>query len=539
MGQYNKASVGQAPVTNLNGGTGYKQTDEIALLSLMANGLTKMFHEAKDEREKRLIELIQSVGKKDKFLLAQMIVYAREVMEQRTVTHRAAVELAGILDGEEWGKRFFSKRLRGKNKGGIIYRLDDMLEIAACYVALNPSPNKRTKNGEPTIRLSNAMKKGFKMALESADAYELAKYKAEGKMISLVDMVNLLHPKGSEKNGNALKLLVEGKLTQFNTAEDKQTKAGQTVASKVKAGEITKEEAVVELKEAKKTNWKELLENKKIGYLSLVRNLRNILNDAPELVDLAGSLLIDKKFVEQSLIFPHQIDLALEEILNEQFKGDVQKLRILVTYIVQAYELSVANVHALFNPESSTAIVYDTSSSMTSTRLVNSRRGVSCAEKGALIAATLAKGIGADVYRFDSYTRVMGYNQMDTVNTIKSEFLRNVNGGSTNFQSIFQTLNKRYDRIFVISDMQGSDSLVGPFTFEGLILHSAYAEYKKKYNVQPYIYSIDLGGYGTQMFKPNERIFNLAGYSASIYELAKLYETDYRAILNEVRKIVI
>lgn len=530
MSEYNKKHVGQVPVTNLRGGQGYKQTDEIALMSLLATGLTKMFHEAKDDREKRLVELIRSVGKKDKFLLAQMLIYARETMEQRTVTHRASVELAALLDGEEWGKRFFSKRLRGKNKGGIVYRLDDMLEIAACYVVVNPSPNKR-KDGTPTMRLPNPMKKGFRSALEHADAYELAKYKAEGKEISLIDMVNLLHPKGSEKNGNALKLLVEGKLTQFNTAEDKQTKAGQVVAAKVKSGEITAEQAKVELKEAKADNWKQLIKEKKIGYLALVRNLRNILFDAPELIDEAGALLTDKKFVEQSLIFPHQIDLALEEILAEQFRGDVNVLRKLVMYIVQAYELSVANVHALFNPESTTAIVLDSSSSMTGSAIQNMKRRVVPAEKAALIGATLAKGLGADVYHFNSYAYPLMYNQMDSINTIKQGFYNLMNGGSTNFGAIFSVLNKAYDRVFIISDMQGADSLVGP--------HSAYAEYKRKYNANPYIYSIDLVGYGTSMFKQNDRLFSIAGYSASIYETAKLYETDYNALLNEVRKIII
>jgi hypothetical protein len=77
-------------------------------------------------------------------------VYTRSVIGQRSVTHRGAVELAKFLSGDELGKRFFTKRNRKAETGGIIHRLDDMTEIAACYMARNP--------GKP---LSNAIKKGF------------------------------------------------------------------------------------------------------------------------------------------------------------------------------------------------------------------------------------------------------------------------------------------------------------------------------------------------------------------------------------------
>lgn len=513
MSVYNKKA--EVPtVTNLRGGTAYKQSDEIALVSLMATGLTSMFHEPSSEREKRLIELIRNVAKKDLYLTAQIIVYARAVLGQRTITHRAAVELAKALGGVTWAKDFFSKRSRKENKGGVIYRIDDMLEIAACYFALNSGKS-----------LSNPMKKGFRSVLETADAYELAKYKGEGKTVSLVDMVNLLHPKG-EKNAEALKALVNGTLKQFNTAEDKQTEAGKKVAAKVKAGEITQAEAEVELKEAKAANWKELIEKNTIGYLALLRNLRNILTVAPELIDKAGEILTNKAIIEKSLVFPHQIDLAMEIILAEFNASSSVPMRKLVTYIDKAYELATANVKYLFNEGSSTAIVIDSSGSMTSGRVQGVTRNVAPVEKSALIAATLAKGTMGDVYHFSGHCESLGYNHLDSVNTIKNNFLRHTHGGTTNFNSIFRALNKAYDRVFILSDMQGAD-------------HLDYSDYKRKYNCDPYIYSVDLCGHGTSMFKQNGKLFSLAGYSAQIYESAKLYETDYNAVLNEIRKIII
>lgn len=514
MSVYNK-KVEVPTVTNLRGGTAYEQSDEVALVSLMATGLTSMFHEPSNEREKRLVELIHSVVNKDIFLTAQIIIYARAVMGQRTITHRAAVELAKVISGEPWGKRFFSKRSRKENSGGVIWRLDDMLEIAACYFALNPGK-----------ALSNPMKKGFRSVIETTDAYELAKYKGNGKMVSLVDMVNLLHPKGKE-NAKALKALVEGTLKQFNTAEDKNTEAGQKVAAKVKAGTITKEEGEVELKEAKASNWKELIETKKIGYLSLLRNLKNIVTSAPQLVHQAGELLTNEKFVRESLVFPHQIDLAVEELLEGSTSFAVREI---MTYAEKAYELATMNVKKLFPEGGETAIVIDSSGSMTSDYAHVSgpqmKRKVKPVDKSALIAATLAKGIKGDLFHFSYDCEQLTYNPNDSINTLKQQFLRHCHGGTTNFNAIFKAFRKPYTRVFIISDMQGADSL-------------DYKSYKSIYGCNPYIYSIDLCGHGTSMFKQNDRLFPIAGYSAQIYETAKLYETDYNALLNEIRKIII
>ena len=523
MSQYNTKTTGQNVVTNFRGGTAVRQTDEIALISLLATGLTKMFHEAKDDREKRLLDLMDAVAKKDKYLVAQMLVYARTILAQRTVTHRGAVHMASLISGESWGKRFFSKRNRKVNEGGIVYRLDDMLEIAACYFAVNPE--------KP---LSNPMKRGFKMALESADAYELAKYKNDNKSVSLVDLVNLVHPKGG-RNAEALKQLVEGTLKQHNTAEDKQSNAVQVVAGKVKSGEITVEEGELELKAAKGENWKELIVNKTIGYLALLRNLRNIIIDAPELITITGELITDREFIRKSLVFPHQIDLALEVILNEIRTPEGRRL---LPFLNQAYENSVINLKEL-NMDEHTAVVIDTSGSMFSSYgnglVINGKptRNRFPIEKASLIGATLAKGLGADMYQFSSTCKSIAYNPNDSINTIKWNVLHQEGhvGHSTNFNEIFRTLNnsRGYARIFIISDLQGADNITRG---------SEYQTYMGKFG-RPYLYTVDLTGHGTNMFKANERLFQLVGYSASIYETAKLYETDFNALLTEIRKIII
>ena len=511
MARYNVKSIGLPKMKTHEGGEGYTYDAKSELVAMLATGIDNKFYEELGERETRLSNVIAEVAKTDKTFVAKALVYARSVMGQRTVTHFGAVELAKALSGDNLGARFFSKRARKANAGGIIFRLDDMLEIAACYQARNPGK-----------QLSNAIKKGFKTALESADEYELAKYQAKNRELSLVDIVNLVHPKPSEKMTPVFAKLMKGELKQFNTVEDKNTKAGQEIAAKVKAGEITAEEATEVLNEAKQDNFAELIKERKIGYLALIRNLRNILKSGAdkELVLAACELLVDAKMIKQSLVFPHQIDLALEIMLDE-FGGQATPF---VKALNAAYELAIPNLAELFKT-GRTAVVFDTSGSMSSRiRLANKSQGSeSAVEKAALIAATLAKGIGADVFHFANTCEQIKFNPLDTVNTIKKLLAgkQGAVGHGTEFNSIMPALKGKYDRVFVISDMQGANRLET----------STYS------NV--HIYSVDLTGYGTTMFKPGKRVYSIFGYSSDIYELIKKVEIDPKALIKEIEAIEI
>jgi 60 kDa SS-A/Ro ribonucleoprotein len=519
MSKYNAKVLAPQGVVNNQGGLGLKFIPEMELVSLLATGLDGRFYEKESEREKRLVELIKEVGKKDPELVAKALIYARTIMGQRSVTHVGAVAALSVLSGNPIASRFFTKRDKKENRGGIIYRIDDMLEIIAYYYLRNPN--------KP---LPNAIKRGFKNALENADTYELAKYQGKGKSITLVDVVNLVHPKPSEKMQETFKKLMLGKLKQFNTAEDKNTKSGQIVAEKVRSGVISKAEAVEELKEAKAENWKQLIVEGTLGYLTLLRNLRNIVNDTTdEVYEKALIMLTDEKRVRESLVFPHQIDIAFDVLLSEGVSKQNRKTSLL-TAVNKAYELAIPNLTELFT-HGRTAVVVDTSGSMTSGTASDgkSRINYRAVEKASLIGATLAKGIGADLYHFSTNCAVLNFNPLDTVNTIKNMIVTRSFGGGTEFNSIFRSLDGKYDRIFVISDMQGGDSLLAG---------STYQTYVSKHG-QPYVYSIDLCGYGTTMFKQNQKLINLFGYSKDIYEMIKKSEIDPKQILKEIRAIVI
>jgi len=354
--------------TTAQGGQGFTQTPEMELVGILSTGMSNTFYEKESEREIRFREVLGKVAKKDKLFAAKALIYARSVFGQRSVTHFGSVEMLPFLQGDALGKKFFSKRNKKEAIGGIIWRLDDMTEILAAYLA---------KNGK-NASIPNSIKKGFKDAIESADTYELAKYQMKGKTVSLVDIVNLVHPVETSKNGHinvpnldylkatqgtkfcgnaftlneagevrvpALRALVLGILKQFNTVEDKNTETGKKVAEAVKSGELSKVEAEKVLVEKKADNFGELIKTRKIGYLALLRNLRNILktNDMA-LLDSACELLEDKAFIRKSLVWPHQIDIAMEIMILEFSGRGLQKV---TKSLGNAYENSIPNLENL------------------------------------------------------------------------------------------------------------------------------------------------------------------------------------------------
>lgn len=548
---------GVEKTTTHQGGQGYTQRPEAELIGILATGMGNNFYEKETEREKRFRDVLGKVAKVNKLFAAKALIYARTIFGQRSVTHFGAVEMIPHLQGDPLAKKFFTKRDKKAERGGIIWRLDDMAEILAAYFA---------KNGQEAS-LPNSLKKGFKDALEHADTYELAKYQMKNRGVSLVDIVNLVHPSQTKMQGTVdievaefqkavkgtkfeketfetkdgkvtiptLKALILGVLKQFNTVEDKNTEAGKVVAEKVKSGEITQEQAAAQLNEAKTENYKELIETKKIGYLALLRNIRNILktNDTV-LLDKACELLVDQNFIRKSLVWPHQIDLALEVMLIE-FNG--RQLQKIAAALDEAYEKSIPNLKQLL-PEGKTAVVFDTSGSMEGgwgggIKIDGKPSNSRPVDKAALIAATFAKGTGGDVYHFGSSCSVIkGWNPNDSINTLKKSFARHIgeNGHGTFYASILPELERvggGYDRILIITDEQGADS------FE-----DTYKRYSGKYGT-PYVYFINIVGYGPTMAKAGNKVFRLFGYSADIYEKIPRLEMNINEVIDAINKIEI
>lgn len=320
------------------------------------------------------------------------------------------------------------------------------------------------------------------------------------KMINLVDLVNIVHPIPTDRNKTALEMLVKGELKNTETWEAKLSQAGQVAENEEDLGQL------------KADAWTELISTRKIGYFALLRNLRNIINQSPEAISLACDLLVDENLIKKSRVLPFRFSTAYDEISK---LGSSKEVRDVLVSINKALDISTANVPKF---DGETLLVMDVSGSMSGRP----------SEIASLFGAVLAKSNNCDVMTFSTSANYMKYNPMDSVMTIRDKF--RFSGGGTNFRSIFTTANKKYDRVVILSDMQGWVGYTSP--------SAEFAQYKKKFNANPFVYSWDLAGHSTLQF-PESNVFALAGFSDKVFDIMKLMETDKSALINEIKSIKI
>jgi len=465
---------------NLAGGQAYSQSNELALVSLLLTSFVNdQFYRSAQTTLDELRNLSSKV--KDKEFVAKAAIFARDRFGMRSITHALAGELTSQLSGAEWGKNFYDK---------VVVRVDDMTEIMSYYLAY--------KTSKDSPKFPNALKKGFAKAFDKFDGYQLAKYKGDNKEVKLVDLVNIVHPVPTVRNKAALEALVKGELKNTQTWEAKLSQAGQMAES---------EEDLTKLKA---DAWQELISTRKIGYFALLRNLRNIITQAPSAVKSACELLVDEKMIKNSRVLPFRFSTAYEEISK---LGSSKEVRDVLVAINQALDISVCNVPKF---DGETLVVMDVSGSMSGRP----------SEIASLFGAILAKVNNCDVMTFSTDANYKQYNPMDSVLTIRGSF--RYSGGGTNFQSIFKKANKKYDRVIILSDMQGWMGYTTP--------SAEFAQYKKKYNANPFVYSWDLAGLGTLQF-PEQNVFALAGFSDKVFDIMKMMELDKKALYNEIKAI--
>jgi hypothetical protein len=486
MAKFNatKTSTVEATKTiNLAGGEAYAQSAKLEFVShLLTSFVGNQFYRTEDEGIKTLKNLIANIS--DNKFLAKAAIFARNEYGMRSVTHIVAAELAKKVKGESWTKEFFNK---------VVFRPDDMTEILAYYMS---------KYGKP---VPNSLKKGLALAFEKFDAYQIGKYRKENGDISLVDVVNIVHPKATP----VITSLVKGTLKSKDTWEASLSKAGQEASAKAETAE-EREEIVADLK---KDAWTEMVKSRKIGYMALLKNLRNILQNAPDAVDEACAMLVEEKLVKTSKVLPFRFTTAMKEIEEIDNEGT----RKIVKAINKAIDISLSNVPKF---PGKTLVVVDNSGSMEGKPI----------EIASLFAAVIYKATDADMMVFSDNANYIKPNPDDSTVTIAKNIKDGCQSAGTNFHAIFNAASKKYDRIIILSDMQG---WMGHYTPK-----VEFEAYKSKHAATPYIYSWDLAGQGTMQF-PEKNVVALAGFSDKVFDIMGMVETDKNALIKRIEAVVL
>ena len=469
----------QPETENLAGGEAFAESPELELISMLLTSFTQdQYHRSADEGLKRLAQLVQAVP--DKRFVAQAASYARNEFGMRSITHALIGELVKSVRGEDWVKYAVANTVR---------RPDDALEILA-YV------------GKP---VPNSLKKGLALAIQKFDEYSLAKYRGENTDCKMVDLFNLVHPVPRDAEQRDLwNKLMNGTLKSKDTWEVNVSAAGSDG-------------------DAKKAAWTDLVESGKIGYFALLRNLRNILNYAPEVIPQAVELLTQESRIKKSLVLPFRFLTAYRQIQEEP---GVSKI---LEGLIDACEISLNNVPVF---EGKTLTVVDTSGSMYMN--TSDRSSVKHADIAFLMAAAFAKKQDGDFMIFASqsgYESIVGTAALKfAVDSIK---LQGRFGHGTNFQSIFEGAEAPYDRIVIFSDMQAwqtNHSYYGATS----IPTQALAAYRQRHKVNSHVFSVDMAGYGTLQF-PENRVYAMAGFSEKIFDVMALFEQDREALISTIK----
>lgn len=275
-----------APIRTHEGAPARRVTKIQALRRSVCSALLweKEFYEDGQTIAQRVLDLSAEVRIED---LAALAIEARHDMNLR---HMPLLLLSALA------KRGAGQPVVADTIASVITRADEMAELLSIHANINGVTPDKLKKVLPA-----QMKKGIARAFTKFDAYALAKYDREGA-IRMRDVMFLTHPKPRDEAQAALwAQLIEGTLPTPNTWETALSGGAD-----------------------KKETFTRLLTEGKLGYLALLRNLRNMM-DAGVDEALVRDAIIARKGADRVLPFRFtaaaracpRMEAALDEALTE------------------------------------------------------------------------------------------------------------------------------------------------------------------------------------------------------------------------------
>lgn len=452
--------------TNKSGHASYTMTDRAKLVNAV---LTSFFNEKKfyGDNSKEMKVLIPKVIKADPAFVAKLAVFARREFNMRSVAHVLTAFLAHEVDG----KPYVRDTVRG-----VSVRGDDVTEIMACYLSMFGKP------------IPNALKKGIADVLRGMDEYSLAKYKGENSAVKMRDLLCLCRPTPkSESQSNMWKRCLEGKLETPETWETQLSANGNN-----------------------RETWEHLIDGGKVGYMALLRNLRNIMNAKPRNMDKVLNKIADPVAVKKSRQLPFRYLSAYKSVGMSNSK--------VLDALENAVDAAIDNLPKL---PGKTVIAVDVSGSMSS--LVSKNSDIRCVEIGMMLGL-IASRICEDAvfYTFDTNIRQHSTSKRNGILYSTMNELRY--GGGTNMYLPFQAMKSqrlRPDRLIILSDNECNTG--GGYYYRSNPVQAMADDFRRETGCNLWVHAIDLEGYGTQQFFGGRTNY-VAGWSEKVFDFILLAE---------------
>ena len=448
----------------------------LLVVSSLMSGDT--FYEAQDVRVERFQTLVRAVMLQgDQDFLVGLAAYAREKMYLRTTPTMLTAELFAC--GHEG--------LAAKAAERVWVRGDEHLEALSYFKSMG---YKRTK----------ALLRAVAKRLKGMDEYSMTKYASGRKSYSQRDAIRVSHPVPSNKMQSALfKYMVHG----WNKLDEAEQALLPHIA-KLKAGGTQSWEQHISKEGSTKETWTEAVE--KMGYMALLRNLRNLVEKdvGPEVLRAVASKLTNPELVARSKQLPYRFLSAYRAL-------PANTPQALFDAVAAAADLAVDNVPDL---EGETLVLVDCSGSMTFSN-VSGKSKMSLADAARCLGAILVRRGNCALWGFGTLpvriTAPSGNSVMATIAGMQG-VSRHTGHGTMIGLALETALDERFNRVIVLTDMQSRDHANRKVT-----------EWLK--NGERKLYIIDMSSYGMPSFDPRHKgITIVGGFSDKVFEWIRAVE---------------
>lgn len=379
------------------------------------------FYEKGDETASRIVKLASAVKPN---VLAAIAIEAREKSHLRHVP----LVLLSILSRT-------GASLLAETIFRVVQRPDEMSELLAIHAKLNNVSPKQLKKTIPA-----QMKKGLAMAFGKFSEYQLAKYNRDAP-VRLKDVLLLCHAKPKDDAQARLwKRLIEENLATPDTWEVELSKGSD-----------------------KKETFERLIREGKLGYLALLRNLRNI--------ERAGC---DEGLIKAAILKRK----GAERVLPFRYVAAARHAPMYEPVIDKALAQSIGELGSF---DGKTVILVDVSGSMEDQ--LSSKSDLRRIDAAAALAAIWPSE--ARIFSFsEKVVEVPQRGGMAAIDAI----VDSQRHGGTELGSAVEYVNDNvaYDRIVVITDEQSSSPVPSPKSKRAYMIN--VASYKHGIGYGPWVH---------------------------------------------------
>lgn len=514
--KFNSIAKDKSVTVNHEGAKAYDLGPEFELYKTCAVGnLQNSFYESTDEILIRIREAVKLCRHE---YVAKLAVYCREKMYMRSVPLVLMVELIKHVNAEHKGE---DSNLLIKAVERVIQRADEITEILSYYQSANSKSDKEKKK---LNKLSKSLSNGIANSFHKFDEYQFQKYNRDSE-VKLKDAMFLTHPKPKD---------------------EAETELFKKIANDVLATPYTWEVELSSAKEKGKTKrqvWEELIDSDKLGYMALIRNLRNILEEevSEEHIKKVCGRISDPVEIKKSKQFPFRFLSAYRAVspikkqtidrwsIKEKKTPDISdsSKKIIMDALEKAVLSSVDNLSG-FNEGTRVLIASDVSASMQLPISIKSE--VMLYDIGLLLSMLLRTkckdariGIFGDSFKIKKLPNENVLKNINILHGSEGEVGYSTNG----YLVIDYLINKDYDvdKVFIFTDCELWNSSNDRNTIQNL-----WVKYHSKHPSSK-LYLFNLNSYKTSPLKVGrDGIYMISGWSDKIFDALDQIEAGIDAI---------